>query len=104
MRLRSASAVLSQLTEKRQKPEAHLERSSPSPARTPGRAACSDLRPARHQVMKECRMDMVLPKTSPKKATLNAKPPDTTVGALIIRTGFWGIVYYSYNKEPEGLT
>ena len=24
------------------------------------------------------------------------------VGALIIRTGFWGIVYYNYNKEaPE---
>ena len=22
------------------------------------------------------------------------------VGALIMRTGFWGIVYYNYNKEP----
>ena len=23
-----------------------------------------------------------------------------TIGALIIRIGFWGILYYSYNKEP----
>ena len=22
------------------------------------------------------------------------------VGALIIRTGFWGLLYYIYNKEP----
>ena len=24
------------------------------------------------------------------------------IGALIIRIGFWGPVYYSYNKEPPG--
>ena len=23
-----------------------------------------------------------------------------TVGARIIRVGFWGILYYSYGKEP----
>ena len=23
------------------------------------------------------------------------------VGAFFIRLGFWGIVYYSYNKEPQ---
>ena len=22
------------------------------------------------------------------------------IGALIIRMGFWGILYYNYNKEP----
>ena len=25
---------------------------------------------------------------------------DHDIGALIIRIGFWGILYYSYNKEP----
>ena len=24
----------------------------------------------------------------------------STIGALIIRKGFWGILYYNYNKEP----
>ena len=23
-----------------------------------------------------------------------------SIGALIIRIGFWGILYYNYNKEP----
>ena len=23
-----------------------------------------------------------------------------TIGALIIRTGFWGALYFKYNKEP----
>ena len=23
------------------------------------------------------------------------------IGALIIRLGFWGILYYNYNKEPR---
>ena len=24
-----------------------------------------------------------------------------TIGALIIRIGFWGPLYYNYNKEPQ---
>ena len=26
------------------------------------------------------------------------------IGVLIIRIGFWGILYYSYNKEPPKYT
>ena len=28
------------------------------------------------------------------------KPKRATIGALIIRIGFWGPLYYDYNKEP----
>ena len=31
---------------------------------------------------------------------VSATPQESTLGALIIRIGFWGPLYYTYNKEP----
>ena len=37
----------------------------------------------------------------PKPSTPNPKTDvATAIGALIIRIGFWGPLYYNYNKEP----
>ena len=38
---------------------------------------------------------------SPEPRQLSAQlPPSSNIGALIIRIGFWGPLYYIYNKEP----
>ena len=48
---------------------------------------------------------VVMRKLSPSNAVISATfilPPamSHTIGALIMRIGFWGPVYYNYNKEP----
>ena len=37
---------------------------------------------------------------SPAAGLVTGKQHDYNIGALIIRIGFGGIVYYNYNKEP----
>ena len=29
--------------------------------------------------------------------------PRINIGALIIRVGFWGPLYYNYNKDPQNI-
>ena len=35
-----------------------------------------------------------------KRPTFSCESYDSNIGALIIRIGFWGPLYYIYNKEP----
>ena len=59
--------------------------------------------PVQHKNPKPANPKPTIPDTlSPKICTLspNSKPLQPTIGALIIRIGFWGPFYYTYKKEP----
>ena len=41
--------------------------------------------------------------TNPDRLNFNKRPKAHSVGALIIRIGFWGPLYYNYYTEPPVL-
>ena len=51
--------------------------------------------------IRSCRTHLGLVRFAPVRVTLRARLMVTTIGALIIRIGFWGPLYCNYKKEPR---
>ena len=71
--------------------------SSPKPEALKFRAEVADAKPKEAELVEPAR---VIQAVVGRGGSSRLKVSGFDIGALIIRVGFWGLLYYNYNKEP----